>query len=323
MAYDVYTQTSLLTLGSVDIGTLDFGGIDAAGQTVTDTSDGTGDGSNILGDFSDDTFDVNGTTYEYAGVATDDSGNPIGFIGYKPGVLNVLLSEYALIVPEGTPVDSSLSIGLIGDNTGDESTQWDIAAEEPVCFAAGTLISTPDGTKAVETLEIGDLVMTADGREVSVKWIGRQTVHKFMSSVHRQPVLVRKNALGAGKPNRDLVLTASHALIIDGLAINAGALVNNTTIDYVPTKDLAPEAIYYHVETAEHDVIMANGTEAETYVDYAKRTEFDNYAEYVELYGAERQIAEMTPLRISTRRLVPTAIRERLGIQDSLELKVA
>ena len=91
MAYDVYTQTSLLTLGNLDIGTLDFGGIDAAGQTVTDASNGTGDDSNILGDFSTDEFQVDGETYEYAGVATDDSGNAIGFIGYKPGVLNVLL----------------------------------------------------------------------------------------------------------------------------------------------------------------------------------------------------------------------------------------
>ncbi|PZO74546.1 MAG: type I secretion protein, partial [Mesorhizobium amorphae] len=32
-----------------------------------------------------------------------------------------------------------------------------------VCFLPGTLIATPSGTVPVETLAIGDLVLTADG----------------------------------------------------------------------------------------------------------------------------------------------------------------
>ncbi|WP_459614865.1 Hint domain-containing protein [Bordetella sp. 2513F-2] len=199
---------------------------------------------------------------------------------------------------------------------------------EVICFAAGTLIATPAGEVAVETLKIGDLVTTAEGKHVPVKWVGRQTVRNLYSAVKLQPVRVSAGALGAGKPSRDLVLTASHGLIIDGLVINAGALVNGSSIDFVSWKELPDTVTYYHVETENHEVILANGTEAETYIDYIERKAFNNYDEYVALYGAETRIAEMPRVRISARRLLPFALRRRLGIQDApayaaLEAKAA
>ncbi len=100
------------------------------------------------------------------------------------------------------------------------------------CFAAGTMIATPDGEVPVETLSIGDLVITASGEAVPVKWIGRQSVHRLFSAGY-DPVRIKEGALADGQPNRDLVLTANHGVIIDGLVINAGALVNHDTIDYL------------------------------------------------------------------------------------------
>ncbi|WP_083235991.1 Hint domain-containing protein [Halomonas caseinilytica] len=183
------------------------------------------------------------------------------------------------------------------------------------CFAAGTMIATPDGEVPVETLSIGDLVMTASGEAVPVKWIGRQSVHRLFSAGYA-PVRIKEGALADGQPNRDLVLTANHGVIIDGLVINAGALVNHDTIDYLPWGEM-PEAItYYHIETETHEVVIANGTEAETYIDYVDRQAFDNYDEYVALYGLEQRIVEMPRHRISSRRLIPSYLRQRLGIQD-------
>lgn len=185
-----------------------------------------------------------------------------------------------------------------------------------VCFAAGTMIATPDGEVAVETLSIGDLVMTASGDQVPVKWIGHQTIKQSTVSTSQAPVRVSKDALAQGQPNQDLVLTASHGLIIDDLVINAGALVNHDSITYVPSNELPASVTYYHVETDAHEVIIANGIEAETYIDYIDRQVFDNYAEYVALYGIETRVVEMPRHRISSRRLLPLALRERLGIQD-------
>jgi hypothetical protein len=68
--------------------------------------------------------------------------------------------------------------------------------------------------------------------------------------------------------------------------------------------------------TTHHDVVLANGAATETFVDAAGRAGFDNHQEYLDLYGAERIIPEMNTPRISTQRLLPDAIKARLGIVD-------
>ncbi|WP_420853576.1 Hint domain-containing protein [Roseicyclus persicicus] len=167
----------------------------------------------------------------------------------------------------------------------------------------------------MEDLRPGDLVLTADGRSVPVKWVGRQTlVTRFGPPERLMPVRVQAGALGDGLPKRDLVLTADHALLVDDLLINAGALVNGSTIDWVPLSELGARFIVYHVETEDHDIILAEGAPAETFVDYVGRQAFDNYAEYVALYGDERIITEAPYPRISTPRLLPPALKARLGI---------
>ncbi len=187
-------------------------------------------------------------------------------------------------------------------------------ADFTVCFGEGTLIATPDGQRSVETLGIGDTLLTADGRMSQVKWVGRQTVHPFFAGARAQPVQIKAGALGDGLPHSDLTVTADHGMVIDGMVINASALVNGSTIDFVSLADLPDRFTVYHIETEAHDVILANGSAAETFIDYRGRQVFDNYREYIELYGAERTIPEMPHPRISTQRLVPGAIRKRLGI---------
>ena len=173
-----------------------------------------------------------------------------------------------------------------------------------VCFAPGTAIATPEGTVAVEALSIGDPVLTADGRTVPVKWVGRQTRSPLFQRIRM--IRVAAGALADRLPLRDLVLAADHALLIDGLLINAGALVNGTTITEL--RDLPERVTVYHIETEAHDVILAEGTPAETFIDYAGRQAFDNYAEYVALYGADRAIAENPAPRISSARMLPAAL---------------
>lgn len=186
------------------------------------------------------------------------------------------------------------------------------------CFTGGTLIATPKGETVVESLKIGDDILTADGRRVPVKWVGRQTIQTiFTPAEWTTSVRVKANALDQGRPHTDLVLTAAHALIIDGLAINASALVNGATIVWEPADELVNSITFYHVETEDHDVLLANGAAAETFIDYVGRRAFDNYQEYIDLYGAEQVIQETGTLRISSRRLVPKRIRERLELDAS------
>lgn len=183
-----------------------------------------------------------------------------------------------------------------------------------MCFAPGTLIATPAGERRVEDLAHGDPVLTADGRIVPVKWIGHLTRSVHVHPVEVVcPVLIRAGALGENVPHTDLVLTADHALEIDGLLVNAGALVNGTSVVRVPKADLGDRVTYYHIETADHDVILANGCPAETFVDNVSRRAFDNFAEYEALFGAAADTGEVDRWRVMSRRQLPARVRARLA----------
>jgi hypothetical protein len=190
------------------------------------------------------------------------------------------------------------------------------------CFLAGTLIGTPTGEIVVEQLQIGDVVRTADGGTAPVHWIGRQALTRHRHGLRMEPVCISAGALGEGLPHSDLTVTADHGMILDGLVINASALVNGSSVFFVPLNVL-PEFTVYHIETEAHEVIIANGAPTETFVDAAGRAMFDNHVEYLALYGAERIVPEMDVPRVTSQRLLPDAIKVQLEIEDTdmLDLK--
>ncbi|MCA0872320.1 Hint domain-containing protein [Seohaeicola saemankumensis] len=181
------------------------------------------------------------------------------------------------------------------------------------CFAVGSMIRTPAGETAVECLRIGEHVLTASGRAVPVKWVGRQTVAtQFRPADRLTLVRVSAGALGGGLPHADLTLTADHALLIDNVLCNAGALVNGTTITPVPFAELGERFTVYHVETEAHEIILANGAPAETFIDNVSRRVFDNYAEFEALYGDVPEMQELPFARAMSPRQVPAGVRNKL-----------
>ena len=194
-----------------------------------------------------------------------------------------------------------------------------------VCFFPGTLIATPSGERKVEELDIGDLVSVGDSgdvvgrkfvRAVSVKWIGRQTVSTLFGPADRlMPVRFAAGSLQGGLlPHSNLTITADHAMLVDGVLCEAGALVNGTTITRVPLSGFGESYTVYHVETEAHEIILANGAPAETFIDNVSRRAFDNYFEFEELYGDPPEMRELTYPRASNARHLPSRIKARLGI---------
>ena len=183
-----------------------------------------------------------------------------------------------------------------------------------LCFAAGTSIATPSGESAIETLQPGDQVLTAEGRTVAVKWIGRQTVMtRFGPAERLMPVRFVSSSLGEGLPHADLTVTADHGMLVDGVICHAGALVNGTTITRVPLSEMGETYTVYHIETEAHEIILANGAPSETFIDNASRRAFDNYAEFEALYGDVPEMEELPYPRAMSARQVPQAIRSKLG----------
>jgi hypothetical protein len=183
-----------------------------------------------------------------------------------------------------------------------------------LCFAAGTQIATPTGERAVEALQIGDHVLTAEGRAVSVKWVGRQSVKtRFGTAERLAPVRIRAGALSDGLPHSDLTVTADHGMLVRGVICHAGALVNGTTITRVPLAEMGEVYTVFHIETEAHEIILANGAPAETFIDNVSRRVFDNFAEFEALYGDVPEMEELPLPRAMNARQVPAGIVARLG----------
>jgi hypothetical protein len=196
----------------------------------------------------------------------------------------------------------------------DTSTFITTTAPFTVCFAEGALISTPLGERAVETLAIGEHVCCADGREVPVKWVGRQIVStRFGPAERLMPVRFAAGSLGNGLPHTDLTVTADHGMLVEGVICHAGALVNGTTITRVPLSEMGETYTVYHIETEAHEIIIANGAPSETFIDNVSRRGFDNYAEFEALYGDVPEMEELPYPRAMSARQVPERIRARLS----------
>ena len=181
-----------------------------------------------------------------------------------------------------------------------------------ICFMPGTMIRTPDGEVAVEALKPGDLVLTTTGEAKPVNWVGRQTVSKrFADPLRSYPIRVRAGALDDNVPARDLLISPDHALLVGGVMVQAGALVNGTSITRERT--IPDTFVYYHVELDDHSLILAEGAPAETFVDNVDRMNFDNWSEYQALYPNGKTVEELPYPRAKSHRQVPVPLRVALA----------
>jgi hypothetical protein len=213
-----------------------------------------------------------------------------------------------------SPTTHTITFVSATPNTGayDSSTANNIETINVICFMAGTMIRTPDGEVAVEMLKRGDLVLTTDGVAKPVSWLGRQTVSTFFADPVRSfPIRVKAGALAENVPSRDLLVSPDHALLVDGVMVHAGALVNGTSI--VREAKVPTVFTYHHVELDDHSLILAENTPAETFVDNVDRMNFDNWAEHEALYPEGKTVSELPYPRVKAHRQVPVYIRVALA----------
>jgi hypothetical protein len=220
---------------------------------------------------------------------------------------------------------NTYEIQLFGDFTGDT---FHLAADnggpgpgteitETPCYCPGTLIRTPRGQKKIEKLKIGDKVMTAAGAARPIKWIGRRSYggRFVMGRKDILPVCIKAGALGDNVPRRDLWISPNHALYLDGMLIEAKDLINGVSV--VQT-DSAERVEYIHVELETHDVIIAEGALAESYIDDDNRLLFQNAHEYREKYAevASGRAQYCAPRRDDGYEV--EAVRQRIALRAEL-----
>jgi hypothetical protein len=172
---------------------------------------------------------------------------------------------------------------IVGTGFGTFDVEGETLTTEPACFCRGTAILTAGGERPIETLRIGDVLVTASGAHRAIRWIGTRAYDPRFAARNPSvwPVRIAAGALADGVPKRDLFVSPCHALYLDGVLVEASHLLNFVTITQP-----APASIidYVHVELESHDVILAEGAPAETFLDRDCRAMFDNAATYKALY---------------------------------------
>jgi hypothetical protein len=129
------------------------------------------------------------------------------------------------------------------------------------------MIRTADGDRKIEDLALGDLLPTVFGRICPIQWIGRYSFKKgdptkaWVKDV--LPVRIARSALGPDMPHADLHVTKAHALLIDGVLVTAGSLINGTTVTLYDARE-HNELEFFHITLERHDVIYAEGAPCET-----------------------------------------------------------
>lgn len=196
-----------------------------------------------------------------------------------------------------------------------------IEAVGSVCFLPGTLLRTPNGDVAVEDIQVGDSLITFENNKHiarAVVWVGFQRAEVRPGLALDEagwPVRIRQGALAENVPSKDLLITPEHCLYFDGQFVPARMLVNGESIFYDQT---IRAYTYYHVETEQHAVIMADGTLTESYLDTGNRRAFHQAGSVVRIPGLARCWAEDAAAPLVTAREVVEPLHRRLAERANL-----
>jgi hypothetical protein len=189
-----------------------------------------------------------------------------------------------------------------------------------LCFLAGTLIATPDGERPIESLQPGDLISTAEGPQ-PVRFLARSTRSiAQLQALDKMPIRINQGALGCLGPAQDTFMSPSHAIHFAGCLVEAGALINDTSIQQL--NDWPDAALtYYNIELERHGLITANNLLVESYFANYRSNGFsrdcwDNYHDYVALYGAGELMEELPLPRIPFARQIPMQLRQSLQLHE-------
>ena len=201
-------------------------------------------------------------------------------------------------------VDGASYVKTSGSNAGSSSY-----SDFVTCFGPGTLIDTPDGPRAVETLNHGDRITTQDGPPLPIRWIVRRSVEGHGAFA---PVVFEPGAIGN---TRRLVLSQEHRVFLssaraqllfgtDGVLIAAKHLTDLPGVAIVPQ----PRITYTHFMFDTHQIVCSDGVWTESFflsntavrgLDAAARSELLSI--YPELSRAQQDFGALAAMAVSGR----------------------
>ncbi|WP_299842560.1 Ig-like domain-containing protein [uncultured Roseovarius sp.] len=142
------------------------------------------------------------------------------------------------------------------------------------CFTPNTVIATPRGEQLVQNLSVGDRVITRDNGLQEIRWIGKRSLSgaELQQAPHLKPILVRAGSLGLGLPERDLLVSPQHRILVNNdktalyfeereVLAAAKHLTGMDGVDEVTTSGTT----YIHFMFDQHEVVLSNGSWTESF----------------------------------------------------------
>jgi hypothetical protein len=128
----------------------------------------------------------------------------------------------------------------------------------PECgLPIGTMVLTPTGQVPVETLEAGSMVMAVSGGTAPFQAVSAVRRFRWDGPLVR----VRAEALDDGTPQGDLLLLPTQGVMLEGVLVAAGALVNGLGVVMEPG---GTPVQFVAIILGGHDALLAAGAAVES-----------------------------------------------------------
>jgi Ca2+-binding RTX toxin-like protein len=165
--------------------------------------------------------------------------------------------------------------GTVTFSDGSTATFTNIENVVIPCFTPGSLVATPNGSKLVEDIQIGDLVETRDSGPQTVRWVGQKTlsVDDLARAPHLCPILLQKDSIAPSVPDRDMTVSPQHRMLIENSAtqlwlgedevlVKAKDMVRKPGIDQITPED---SVTYIHIMFDQHEILLVDNAWTESF----------------------------------------------------------
>jgi hypothetical protein len=133
------------------------------------------------------------------------------------------------------------------------------------CFLSGTKILTNQGEKEVESLKIGDMVLTRDNGFKPILWVSRMLLTGDKANLHA-PYKIPRHHFQQNVPHTELFVSPNHKILItwaNELLFDREVLSEAKHHGF--DRLYENEVVYYHFMFDQHELVVSNGAWTESF----------------------------------------------------------